>query len=77
MYCLDVLEKFVEYHRNYGGIVKIRTGQIPNILLVTDYKLTSFILSSPTILGKAPKYKYLEKWLGTGLLLSDGGKYKD
>ncbi|KAF5277803.1 hypothetical protein FQR65_LT03784 [Abscondita terminalis] len=61
--------------RKYKGPVKLMLGFSPR-LLMADAKSVEFILSSRTILKKSTEYKFLHPWLGSGLLTSDGIKWK-
>ncbi|KAJ3655743.1 hypothetical protein Zmor_014858 [Zophobas morio] len=70
---LDVTLKFV---REYGGLFKICMGPIRKVIVVSDYKFLEAVLSSTKILNKSYEYNNLRHWLGTGLLTSDGPKWK-
>ncbi|KAF5277800.1 hypothetical protein FQR65_LT03781 [Abscondita terminalis] len=59
----------------YNGPVKLMVGFYP-ALLMADAKSVEFVLSSKTILHKSPEYKFLNAWLGTGLLTSAGMKWR-
>lgn len=71
---LVLLPKLLEYKEKYGGIVKLHIGQIPNFLVVNDYKRVEFFMNSSKTLDKAEEYRFVREWLGKGLLLSDAGK---
>lgn len=60
------------YGKKYGGIIKVQIGPFRNFLLVSDYKMLEYVLSSSKILDKSEDYKFLGCWLGTGLLLGGG-----
>ncbi|XP_044267668.1 cytochrome P450 4V2-like [Tribolium madens] len=70
---LDVL---LSYTNKYGDIVRIRPGPIRHLLLTSNYKLFEVILSNAKIIKKSVDYKIFHRWLGTGLLTSDGAKWK-
>ncbi|KAF5277801.1 hypothetical protein FQR65_LT03782 [Abscondita terminalis] len=61
--------------RTYRGPVKVMLGFYPRLVLF-DAKSVEFILSSKSILKKSSEYKFLSSWLGSGLLTSDGPKWK-
>lgn len=69
---LPIQQKLTE---KYNGIVKIMMG-FEFILIVTDYKMLEFFLSSTKIIEKSRSYRYMHKWLGFGLLTSKGRKWK-
>ncbi|RZC32091.1 cytochrome P450 CYP4BN11, partial [Asbolus verrucosus] len=70
---LDVL---VDYIKNYGDTVRIKTGPKRQLLLTCDYNLLEFVLTSSKILKKSVDYRNLFRWLGTGLLTADAAKWK-
>ncbi|EFA04693.1 cytochrome P450 CYP4BN11 [Tribolium castaneum] len=70
---LDVL---LSYTHKYGDIVRIRPGPIRQLLLTSNYKLFEAVLSNAKITKKSADYKFFHRWLGTGLLTSDGAKWK-
>ncbi|KAJ8913514.1 hypothetical protein NQ315_017064 [Exocentrus adspersus] len=70
------LSKLVEYVDTYGDILRIHLGLSNNLILITDYKLTEYVLTSTKILQKSFIYDGMNNWLGTGLLLSSGAKWK-
>nr|XP_015835227.1 PREDICTED: uncharacterized protein LOC660088 [Tribolium castaneum] len=69
----ELLGTFMRYRKDYGGLVKVHIGPLRHFLLVSDYKMLEYLLSSPKIVDKSEDYKFLSSWLGTGLLLADGG----
>ncbi|KAJ3655144.1 hypothetical protein Zmor_014282 [Zophobas morio] len=71
-----VLTAFLNYTNNYGGVVKIQIGPFRKLLLISDYKFIEFVLSSTKIINKSHTYKTMLPWLGTGLLTSEGMKWK-
>ncbi|XP_050306003.1 cytochrome P450 4d2-like [Anthonomus grandis grandis] len=46
------------------------------VIITQDYDLMEFILSSNELITKGPHYKNLAKWLGYGLLIANGQKWK-
>ncbi|KAJ3656432.1 hypothetical protein Zmor_015512 [Zophobas morio] len=65
---------------SYGDTVTLRFG--PDIcpvrkgLLTQDHSLIEFMLSNNNLIKKSENYKFLKKWLGNGLLVSDGDYWK-
>ena len=59
----------------YGKIVRFYYFTEPT-LLVADYKMLEFFLSSTKFINKALAYQFLHNWLGTGLLTSSDTKWK-
>ncbi|CAG9771776.1 unnamed protein product [Ceutorhynchus assimilis] len=45
-------------------------------IMVKNYDLMEFVLSSNTILDKSSEYRYIANWLGTGLLTAPGYKWR-
>lgn len=72
---VDVLNNMLKYNKKYNGLY---TLNIPNrtLIVVSDYELMEFILSSPEMITKSADYDYLSNWLGTGLLTGTGMKWK-
>ncbi|EFA04535.1 cytochrome P450 4C1 [Tribolium castaneum] len=71
-----VLPAFLNYNKNFGGLVKVQIGPFRKLLLVSDYKFLEFVLSSTKIINKSQNYRTMLPWLGTGLLTSEGIKWK-
>ncbi|KAJ3656159.1 hypothetical protein Zmor_015256 [Zophobas morio] len=71
-----LLHTLHKYEKKYGEIYKIQIGPIRNFVIVSDYKFVEYILSSMKLLTKSQSYDFLRPWLGTGLLTSDGTKWK-
>nr|CAH7748482.1 unnamed protein product [Callosobruchus chinensis] len=53
----------------------VNFGMSTNIVCM-DYDFSEFILTTQDILNKGDDYKFLHQWIGTGLLTSDGPKWK-
>ncbi|KAJ3632246.1 hypothetical protein MTP99_009263 [Tenebrio molitor] len=70
---IDVMLNFA---KKYGGVLLLHGGPIRKTLLVSDYKFLECVLSSTKILNKTEDYDFFRPWLGTGLLTSDGPKWK-
>jgi cytochrome P450 family 4 len=72
----DVLTNLCNYTKNYGPILKAKIGPFRKFILVSDYKFLETILSSTKLIKKSDDYNFFHPWLGTGLLTSDGHKWK-
>nr|WCC58133.1 cytochrome P450 [Pharsalia antennata] len=70
------LSRLVEYVEKYGEIIRIHLSYCRDIVLITDYKLTEYILTSTKILDKSFIYDAFDNWLATGLLTSTGAKWR-
>ncbi|KAJ3616132.1 hypothetical protein MTP99_004894 [Tenebrio molitor] len=70
---IDVMLKYV---KKYGGVLLLHRGPIRKTLLISDYKFLEHVLSSTKILNRSDDYHFFRPWLGTGLLTSDGPKWK-
>lgn len=68
----DFINICLNYTKTYGGLVKFQIGPIKQCVLITDYKMLEFILSSSNILKKSEAYDFLKPWLGSGLLIGSG-----
>jgi cytochrome P450 family 4 len=71
-----LLKTLVKYTEEYGEIVKIQIGPLRKMIVVSDYKFLECILSSTKLLTKSDDYRFMQPWLGTGLLTTDGAKWK-
>ncbi|XP_044272411.1 cytochrome P450 4c3-like [Tribolium madens] len=72
----DVLQNLINYTRDYGDILRAQIGPFHRYILVSNYDFLECILSSSKLIRKSHNYKFLHSWLGTGLLTSDGAKWK-
>ncbi|XP_050508525.1 cytochrome P450 4c3-like isoform X4 [Diabrotica virgifera virgifera] len=70
---LDIISNIFKAH---GNITKIYRGPLSTMVLAADEAFLEYILSSNKIINKTKEYKYLENWLGTGLVTSGGQKWK-
>ncbi|KAJ8913516.1 hypothetical protein NQ315_017066 [Exocentrus adspersus] len=70
-----VISDFQRLINQHGKLLHLDFLMDPNIV-ATDYDFVEYILSKQDVLDKALDYRYLHKWLGTGLLTSDGPKWK-
>ncbi|VEN60881.1 unnamed protein product, partial [Callosobruchus maculatus] len=67
----EMFSELRRLHDMYGKTLLVR-GPMQRMIISCDYDLFEFVLSSPNILDKSIEYRYLHRWLGTGLLTSDG-----
>ncbi|KAF5289900.1 hypothetical protein FQA39_LY14962 [Lamprigera yunnana] len=70
----DFIPRYLEYKKMYGDVVKLYIGPDPSILMINDYKFIEYVLTSAKILDKALEYRYMFKWLGNGLITSNGNQ---
>ncbi|VEN55078.1 unnamed protein product [Callosobruchus maculatus] len=66
----ETLNDVRRLHATYGKTILIR-APLQRMIISYDYDFLEFVLSSPNILDKTIEYRYLHRWLGTGLLTSD------
>lgn len=68
---LKILEKL---SKQYGRTLRVMVG--PSVqVLIADPKDAEVILGSQKLIDKSDEYKFIEYWLGTGLLISTGKKW--
>ncbi|KAJ3656959.1 hypothetical protein Zmor_015997 [Zophobas morio] len=76
----SVINNLSQYIENYGKTVKITIGPsvfpLMTSLVTIDYKFVKFVLSQNKILKKSQNYQFLRRWLGNGLLISDGDYWR-
>ncbi|KAJ8943365.1 hypothetical protein NQ318_002598 [Aromia moschata] len=64
------------YLKKYGDVVRVYDGALSVIIIISNYKLIEYILTSTKTIDKSKEYEYMHGWLGTGLLTSTGMKWK-
>ncbi|XP_015833627.1 cytochrome P450 4c3-like [Tribolium castaneum] len=69
----SVLDNFHKYAKAHGTMVHLKFGPFKHALLCTDTKFLEFLLSSNKLLKKSVNLRFLEPWIGTGLVTADGG----
>ncbi|XP_046985683.1 cytochrome P450 4C1-like [Schistocerca americana] len=72
---LDILHNSIRLWKTYGSTYLVWLGTRPFIFLI-DADEVETILSSPTHIKKSISYKFVEPWLGQGLLTSDGNHWR-
>ncbi|CAH1962016.1 unnamed protein product [Acanthoscelides obtectus] len=71
-----MLNDLARLHKQLGTkLILVNFGLSTNIVCM-DYDFTEFLLTTQDILNKGDDYKFLHQWIGTGLLTSDGPKWK-
>ena len=70
----EVLKVLEHSSKKYGPIVRFLVGPQVQVLM-SDPKDVEVILGSQKLIDKSDEYVFMEKWLGTGLLLSTGQKW--
>lgn len=60
----------------YGGVYQLQLGPTDPFLVCANPNSIEFVLASTKHLEKSLDYRYLHRWLGTGLLTSGGAKWK-
>jgi cytochrome P450 family 4 len=72
----DILKVLFKWSNEYGGLYKMRLGPIRWAVVAADYDFLECVLSNTQILNKSDDYLSMRPWLGTGLLTSEGTKWK-
>nr|WDY85990.1 cytochrome P450 4G335 [Pagiophloeus tsushimanus] len=71
----EIFMRIYEKSFQYGRTVKVWIG--PRLLIfLTDPKDVEIILSSHVHIDKSPEYRFFRPWLGNGLLISSGQKWR-
>lgn len=64
-----------KYSFEYTGAVRVWIG--PRLIVfLTDPRDVELILSSHVYIDKSPEYRFFKPWLGNGLLISSGSKWR-
>jgi len=71
----NLLPKALEIYNEYGPVVSAYLGSRP-IVFLTDPQDIEVILSSSVHIDKAVEYRYFKPWLGDGLLITTGDKWR-
>lgn len=72
---LDIFKKVYTRSFEFGKVVKLWIG--PKLLVfLTDPRDIEIILSSHVHIDKASEYRFFKPWLGDGLLISTGQKWR-
>ncbi|XP_033216126.1 cytochrome P450 4g15-like [Belonocnema kinseyi] len=70
----DILQKALEYDY-YGNVVRAFLGP-KLVVFIMDPRDIEIILSSHVHIDKSPEYRFFKPWLGEGLLISTGEKWR-
>ncbi|XP_071558605.1 cytochrome P450 4g15-like isoform X2 [Temnothorax nylanderi] len=70
-----MVEKTIEFYEKYGGTGGAYFGT-KTVSFITDPQDIEIILSSSTHIDKAEEYKFFKPWLGDGLLITKGDKWR-
>nr|UZE89940.1 cytochrome P450 CYP4G280 [Chrysoperla zastrowi sillemi] len=71
----ELLVKALEYSKHYGKVVKGWLGPYLVVFLI-DPRDVEVILNSHVHIDKSDEYKFFKPWLGEGLLISTGEKWR-
>nr|CAH7738384.1 unnamed protein product [Callosobruchus chinensis] len=71
----DTYGVFQRFFDKHGKLLLLEVAMKPRIISC-DYDFFEFMLGGQKVLNKSSVYTYLMNWLGTGLLTSDGPKWK-
>lgn len=66
----------MEYLNDYGGVFQLQIGPTDPFLVFASPESIEFVLASTKHLDKSLDYRFFHKWLGTGLLTSNGSKWR-
>ncbi|CRK90412.1 CLUMA_CG004149, isoform A [Clunio marinus] len=70
-----LFKTFVNKGKPFNDVIKIWAG--PKLLIfLADPRDIEIILSSQVYLDKSPEYRFFKPWLGNGLLISSGSKWR-
>lgn len=72
---LDTLRVLSSYVNQFSGVCTVDLI-VKKLIVITDLKLIEFLLISTKILDKSSEYRFLERWLGDGILIARGGNLK-
>ncbi|KAL0121800.1 hypothetical protein PUN28_006928 [Cardiocondyla obscurior] len=71
----NLWQKGLEYHKLYGNIAGAYIGTKAVVFLI-DPRDVEIILSSSVHIDKAEDYQFFKPWLGDGLLITTGDKWR-
>lgn len=67
-----ILFTLLKYQGKYGYVNKLMVGPNQPVVIISDPGLIQNILNSTKLMGKPSQYVTLRKWLGSGLITSQG-----
>uniref|UniRef100_A0AAG5DM70 Cytochrome P450 n=1 Tax=Anopheles atroparvus TaxID=41427 RepID=A0AAG5DM70_ANOAO len=71
----SVFRTIIEKGKDYNEVIKIWIGPKLIVFLV-DPRDVELLLSSHVFIDKSPEYRFFKPWLGNGLLISTGHKWR-
>lgn len=71
----ELVKLALEYGERFGNVVRVWMGS-NLIVFLTDPNDVEIILNSQVHIDKATEYKFFKPWLGEGLLISTGEKWR-
>ncbi|XP_049865564.1 cytochrome P450 4g15-like [Pectinophora gossypiella] len=71
----DLMHWVLEYSKQFGNVVRVWLGS-KLIIFLTEPDDAEVILNSQIHIDKSTEYKFFEPWLGEGLLISTGEKWR-
>ncbi|ETN64031.1 cytochrome P450 4g15 [Anopheles darlingi] len=71
----SVFRTIIEKGKDYNEVIKIWIGPKLIVFLV-DPRDVELLLSSHVYIDKSPEYRFFKPWLGNGLLISTGHKWR-
>lgn len=80
----SILFKYIDLVRlgnemcwKYGGVFRVWVGMLKVAFIISDARIAELVLGhSHKYLAKSDIYSFLVPWLGNGLLLSNGDKWR-
>ncbi|XP_018564639.2 cytochrome P450 4d2 [Anoplophora glabripennis] len=71
----DTLTILSKYTKSHDGLCMVDLV-FRKLVLITDLKLVEFFLTSTKILDKSSEYRFLERWLGDGILIAKAARWR-
>lgn len=71
----DVFDRLYKRSFEFQSVIKIWAGS-RLLVFLTDPRDVELVLSSHVHIDKSPEYRYFKPWLGDGLLISTGQKWR-
>lgn len=73
--CLEIFNAAMDIVNSYGNVIRGFVGH-KLIIGLTDPRDVEIILGSHVHIDKSNEYRFFEPWLGNGLLISTGEKWR-
>ncbi|KAJ2950504.1 hypothetical protein O0L34_g8748 [Tuta absoluta] len=71
----ELMHWALDFSKQFGNVIRIWLGS-KLIIFLTDADDAEIILNSHIHIDKSPEYRFFEPWLGEGLLISSGEKWR-